>query len=236
MFFPRHRRCVVSSTRRLLSALRTYDRLVLDTIRRIQEVELVSRGFRLGVTLSPITRLERYSKSRKARVLRSHLLCSLTSVHAALRKSAFGFSSFPKASREGDVVVDVNALEQESDGIPSLHQLKSWRTAYGEARDQYLTSVVSVLDQRGAMLSSDADAMHRSVEILTDQRTGVVSRYVRSLRDAMDKNEYIGLATDTNRARLPQPRLNAMDALLRHTRNMEQQLQDTWTRDRKSVV
>ncbi|KAL7272079.1 hypothetical protein RUND412_005130 [Rhizina undulata] len=56
----------------------TFDVLASNAVTLIQEVELVSRGYRLSAPLPPITRLERDSQTRRCARLRKAILSSLT--------------------------------------------------------------------------------------------------------------------------------------------------------------
>ena len=55
----------------------TLDSKVHRTLITIQEIELVSRGYRLSTPLSPISRIEQTSKSRRCTVLRNRLAAML---------------------------------------------------------------------------------------------------------------------------------------------------------------
>ncbi|ORX62073.1 hypothetical protein DM01DRAFT_1331539 [Hesseltinella vesiculosa] len=56
-----------------LEASQQLDNKIHRTLLTIQEIELVSRGYRLSAPLSPISRIEQSSKSRRCTKLRSHL-------------------------------------------------------------------------------------------------------------------------------------------------------------------
>ncbi|CCX30800.1 Similar to hypothetical protein [Tuber melanosporum Mel28]; acc. no. XP_002840334 [Pyronema omphalodes CBS 100304] len=58
----------------------TFDILASNAVTLIQEVELVSRGYRLSLPLPPITRLERDNKTRRCARLRKSVLSALSMV------------------------------------------------------------------------------------------------------------------------------------------------------------
>ncbi|CAG8456060.1 7090_t:CDS:2 [Ambispora gerdemannii] len=62
----------------------TFDLKVNKALIMIQEIELVSRGYRLSMPLSPITRIEQSSKTRRCIALRDTL-------HAILREAFMGY-------------------------------------------------------------------------------------------------------------------------------------------------
>ncbi|KAG2218957.1 hypothetical protein INT45_004649 [Circinella minor] len=61
----------------LMEQCETLDSKVHRTLITIQEIELVSRGYRLSTPLSPISRIEQTSKSRRCTVLRNRLAAML---------------------------------------------------------------------------------------------------------------------------------------------------------------
>eukprot|EP00727_Mastigamoeba_balamuthi_P012419 m51a1_g780 hypothetical protein (373) ;mRNA; r:616295-617635 len=66
------RRAAVSTMRSLFRALRDLDRATGRALIELQEIELVARGYRVATPLSPITRLEQASRTRRgARVRRA---------------------------------------------------------------------------------------------------------------------------------------------------------------------
>ncbi|CAG8446885.1 2223_t:CDS:10 [Ambispora leptoticha] len=62
----------------------TFDLKVNKALIMIQEIELVSRGYRLSMPLSPITRIEQSSKTRRCIALRD-------TIHAVLREAFMGY-------------------------------------------------------------------------------------------------------------------------------------------------
>ncbi|KNC97482.1 uncharacterized protein SPPG_09466 [Spizellomyces punctatus DAOM BR117] len=65
-----HRSCL-STLRSFLQSSHELDKILRKAIRYVQEVELVSRGYRLAPALSPITRIEQSSKSKRCIALRT---------------------------------------------------------------------------------------------------------------------------------------------------------------------
>jgi len=76
--FSKHiQKSAAASLTRLVNEAHTFDSTAGRTLRFIQEVELVARGYDLGSTLPPITRLEDQKAVRRCQNLRSELVTTL---------------------------------------------------------------------------------------------------------------------------------------------------------------
>ncbi|KAF9921992.1 hypothetical protein FBU30_007934 [Linnemannia zychae] len=71
----------------LVNECQSLDGKVNRAIMVIQEIELVSRGYRLSTPLAPISRIEQASKSRRCNIVRAQLIAALTKSGALFQKS-----------------------------------------------------------------------------------------------------------------------------------------------------
>jgi len=71
-------KAAAASLTQLVNQAHTFDSTASRTLRFIQEVELVARGYDLGSTLPPISRLEDQKAIRRCQNLRSELVATLT--------------------------------------------------------------------------------------------------------------------------------------------------------------
>lgn len=70
-----------------MSQCQTLDAKVNRAIMIIQEIELVSRGYRLSTPLAPISRIEQASKSRRCNMVRAQLVAALTKSGALFQRT-----------------------------------------------------------------------------------------------------------------------------------------------------
>ncbi|KAK3844260.1 MAG: Mysoin-binding motif of peroxisomes-domain-containing protein [Linnemannia gamsii] len=89
-----HRRKLQSTQNQALRSLQllvnecqSMDVKVNRAIMVIQEIELVSRGYRLSTPLAPISRIEQASKTRRCNMVRAQLVAALTKSGALFQKS-----------------------------------------------------------------------------------------------------------------------------------------------------
>ncbi|KAF9928833.1 hypothetical protein BGZ65_006087, partial [Modicella reniformis] len=71
----------------LISHCQTLDAKVNRAIMVIQEIELVSRGYRLSTPLAPISRIEQASKTRRCNLVRAQLVAALTKSGALFQRT-----------------------------------------------------------------------------------------------------------------------------------------------------
>ncbi|KAF9908320.1 hypothetical protein EC991_009964 [Linnemannia zychae] len=71
----------------LVNECQSLDVKVNRAIMVIQEIELVSRGYRLSTPLAPISRIEQASKTRRCNMVRAQLVAALTKSGALFQKS-----------------------------------------------------------------------------------------------------------------------------------------------------
>ncbi|KAG0207613.1 hypothetical protein BGX28_001204 [Mortierella sp. GBA30] len=71
----------------LVSQCQALDAKVNRAIMVIQEIELVSRGYRLSTPLAPISRIEQASKTRRCNMVRAQLVAALVKSGALFQKS-----------------------------------------------------------------------------------------------------------------------------------------------------
>ena len=84
---------------------------IRGALQLVQEVELVSRGYRITAQLSPITRLEENAKGRRCQLLRRETFSSLTHVATLLRSILIHPEIIKMPSQE-----ELTAISSNSDG------------------------------------------------------------------------------------------------------------------------
>ncbi|BFZ62189.1 hypothetical protein YB2330_003271 [Saitoella coloradoensis] len=83
-------------TSRLVQQSQAFDVSVNKLLSRIQEVELVSRGYRLSSPLPPIARLELHTRSRRCALLRSTLAASIALAASAHSRAYAGLKELAR--------------------------------------------------------------------------------------------------------------------------------------------
>ena len=136
-----------------------FDLAAHKTLQMIQEVELVSRGYRLytnqeelflihrSSALPPITRLEQSSTLRRCSNLRATLSASLTLASSSFHRTALSITPFTTASllRQMHQVYNIDdTLPVEVPDAPSLADLKATCLAMHEKRRLVLCALLAI--------------------------------------------------------------------------------------------
>jgi hypothetical protein len=137
----------------------SFDMAAHKTLQMIQEVELVSRGYRLYVNrsgnipdyrssaLPPITRLEQSSTLRRCSNLRATLSASLTLASSSFQRTALSITPFTTTSllRQMHQVYNVDdTLPVDVPDSPSLADLKATSLAMHETRRLVLCALLAI--------------------------------------------------------------------------------------------
>ncbi|KAI9803501.1 MAG: hypothetical protein M1825_001844 [Sarcosagium campestre] len=114
------RQHAVECASRYVETSQSFDAVASATIALIQEVELVSRGYRISSPLPPISRLEERSQSRRCSRLRHTLYSCLSSILAVY---ADGCTSLRPLAEEVDLdkyfdIYDLNSIDIQEVGSP----------------------------------------------------------------------------------------------------------------------
>src|SRR5271163_1282866 len=137
----------------------SFDMAAHKTLQMIQEVELVSRGYRLYVdqsgkipdhrssALPPITRLEQSSTVRRCSNLRATLSASLTLASSSFQRTALSITPFTTTSllRQMHQVYNIDdTLPVDVPDAPSLADLKATCLAMHEKRRFVLCALLAI--------------------------------------------------------------------------------------------
>ncbi|EGX52848.1 hypothetical protein TWF173_009780 [Orbilia oligospora] len=129
----------ISAAEQFVENCQMFDVVVGNAITLIQEIELVSRGYRLSQPLPPITRLERADNSRKCARLRRTIAESFKLTISPTCRAIEAISAFPKVSdleKFYDVYdIHINDLHDASFGIDEsefedMESLKSLKALF----------------------------------------------------------------------------------------------------------
>ncbi|KAK6498999.1 hypothetical protein TWF481_011569 [Arthrobotrys musiformis] len=129
----------ISAAEQFVENCQMFDVVVGNAITLIQEIELVSRGYRLSQPLPPITRLERADNSRKCARLRRTIAESFKLTISPTCRAIEAISGFPKVSdleKFYDVYdIHINDLHDASFGIDEseyedMESLKSLKALF----------------------------------------------------------------------------------------------------------
>ncbi|KAK6339807.1 hypothetical protein TWF718_009199 [Orbilia javanica] len=129
----------ISIAEQFVENCQMFDVVVGNAITLIQEIELVSRGYRLSQPLPPITRLERADNSRKCARLRRTIAESFRLTISPTCRAIEAISAFPKVSdleKFYDVYdIHINDLHDASFGIDEsefedMESLKSLKALF----------------------------------------------------------------------------------------------------------
>lgn len=110
----------------------TLDTKVHRVLITIQEIELVSRGYRLSTPLSPISRIEQNSKQRKCIQLRNRLSTVLRRAFITYEEGIIDLMDVVNKSNLATLydmynvhsIASLSAMNEEGDEVYSLDQLK----------------------------------------------------------------------------------------------------------------
>ena len=145
-------------TETLVRNSQSFDTVIHQTLQYIQEVELVSRGYRLSShfhdlannrssALPPITRLEQSSTLRRCSNLRATLSASLTLATSSFRRTSLALTEFTNQSllRQMHQVYNIDdTLPTELPEIPTLADLKATCIIMHERRRQLLCALLAI--------------------------------------------------------------------------------------------
>ncbi|KAK3829250.1 MAG: Mysoin-binding motif of peroxisomes-domain-containing protein [Benniella sp.] len=102
----------------LMSQCQTLDAKVNRAIMIIQEIELVSRGYRLSTPLAPISRIEQASKSRRCNMVRAQLVAALTKSGALFQRTTETLQSHIDPTRLNTLLDMYNITPSSRPGSP----------------------------------------------------------------------------------------------------------------------
>jgi len=101
-----------------MSQCQTLDAKVNRAIMIIQEIELVSRGYRLSTPLAPISRIEQASKSRRCNMVRAQLVAALTKSGALFQRTTETLQSHIDPTRLNTLLDMYNITPSSRPGSP----------------------------------------------------------------------------------------------------------------------
>ncbi|KAG0242402.1 Mysoin-binding motif of peroxisomes-domain-containing protein [Mortierella sp. GBAus27b] len=102
----------------LVGQCQTLDAKVNRAIMIIQEIELVSRGYRLSTPLAPISRIEQATKSRRCNIVRAQLVAALTKSGALFQRTTETLQSHIDPTRLNTLLDMYNVKPSSRPGSP----------------------------------------------------------------------------------------------------------------------
>ncbi|KAG0090080.1 hypothetical protein BGZ92_003719 [Podila epicladia] len=106
----------------LISQCQALDAKVNRAIMVIQEIELVSRGYRLSTPLAPISRIEQASKTRRCNLVRAQLVTALVTSGALFQKSTETLQSHIDQKRLSTLLDMYNITPSSGPNSPAVFQ------------------------------------------------------------------------------------------------------------------
>ncbi|KAJ3057349.1 hypothetical protein HK097_008443 [Rhizophlyctis rosea] len=138
----RIQQAALHSLKELVTRTAAVDSTMSRAIRTIQEIELVSRGYRLSAHLPPITRIERSSQERKCIALRLCLHSATTDLRASVISATLAIAK--SSPNEGIFPLDLNSAPRDDD-LTSLASLKEEINLLRSCRIHSIEEIMQVL-------------------------------------------------------------------------------------------
>ncbi|KAF9195248.1 hypothetical protein BGZ50_004886 [Haplosporangium sp. Z 11] len=138
----------------LVNQCQTLDAKVNRAIMVIQEIELVSRGYRLSTPLAPISRIEQASKTRRCNMVRAQLVAALVKSAALFQKSTETLQSHIDPKRLSTLLDMYNITPTPRPNSPIEHDRESHRNSTYTA---YTANSVNDNDQSTVIASPTSD-------------------------------------------------------------------------------
>lgn len=174
------RQQVLAETSIFVSRAQDFDSTLTAALALIQEVELVSRGYRLSAPLPPISRIEDRSQTRRCVRLRKALRKSLETIIPKYEQASSmvkGLSEPLDLERYYDIY-DINDLdmsdalqgysEREFEDMESLKTLKAAASRFSILRKMYLCALLSIEAQGDETDFARWSTVLESLRILDD--------------------------------------------------------------------
>ncbi|KAH7328408.1 Mysoin-binding motif of peroxisomes-domain-containing protein [Stachybotrys elegans] len=191
------RKQVLSELKSFVSRSHDFDSAMSAALGLVQEVELVSRGYRLSAPLPPISRLEDRSQTRKCNRLRKAAKTSLMSMLRSYNQVSLGVKGFSEQTElekyydiyditDFDISDTLRAADDsEFDDAESLRALKILAARFHTTRRMFLCALLA-LDANGD--GSDLVRWTKAVDALQDLIKSTTQAY-DSLRKLMSEEE-----------------------------------------------
>eukprot|EP01122_Echinamoeba_exundans_P008332 TRINITY_DN2749_c0_g1_i1.p1 TRINITY_DN2749_c0_g1~~TRINITY_DN2749_c0_g1_i1.p1 ORF type:complete len:617 (-),score=87.56 TRINITY_DN2749_c0_g1_i1:1608-3458(-) len=167
-----------TSLRNLASQTSKFNKLFRKAIQYIQEIELVSLGFKVSNPMSPIARLERSSKARKSGLVRQAVFNALRGVSKACKGSA-SQSEDPlslAALKQQHVVSTSKRFEYVANSLDNLNSIMGLYSFQrlcanlSQATDEAMVEIQTAMDvQEWTVSTSDIKAPARKQTETTAQ-------------------------------------------------------------------
>ncbi|CAO0800816.1 unnamed protein product [Mucor circinelloides] len=208
-FFYRHKRR--SSIRQLyqiaLSRLQsfndhseTFDTKVHRVLITIQEIELVSRGYRLSTPLSPISRIEQKSKNRKCIQLRNRLSAILRRAFIIYEEGIIDLMDVINRTNLNTLyemynvhsIASLSAMGEENGDAYSLDQLKKLAQIMHLKRRECMVHFLAlgVMTDEHDSIRFDYQHGWRTVNDILDKLVNETEQFTKDIVEALDAEFY----------------------------------------------
>ncbi|KAI8883598.1 hypothetical protein K501DRAFT_333274 [Backusella circina FSU 941] len=241
-FFYRHKRrsairqlyqLILTKLQSLIERCEAFDQKVHRVLITIQEIELVSRGYRLSTPLSPISRIEQNPQNKERRkciYLRSKLASTLRRMFILFEEGIIDLVDVRDRKNLGtlyemysvDTIATLSAVMEDEEGGYSLDQLKRLNHIMHSKRRECMVNFLALEEQ-------ESRVAWKTVNQVLDKLEEEVAGCMKEIVGAMDAEFYTPLNQDikTN-TKLSDARLqkfvHRLASLEQQTRTMEAKL------------
>ncbi|KAI9488274.1 Mysoin-binding motif of peroxisomes-domain-containing protein [Zychaea mexicana] len=186
----------------LMEQSETLDSKVHRTLITIQEIELVSRGYRLSTPLSPISRIEQSSKSRRCTALRNHLAAMLRRAFIVYEEAIIDLIDHVNKNnlshlydmynvRSVASLSSIDRIEEDENGV-SVERLRALAQLMHAKRRECMMQLLAldIMSEGHDSVRRDYEAGWRGVNTVLTMLVDETKVFVKDIMDALQTELY----------------------------------------------